>query len=223
MEIIEKIRIPTKRNNYKLVEKSMYQKFVKRFIDFSIALIAMILLFPFFVIIYIILAIVTKENPIFTQRRSGKDCRIFKIIKFKTMSNKTDAAGVLLPDKDRITKIGDILRKTSIDELPQLVNILKGDMSLIGPRPQLEEFLPLYSATQLRRHEVRPGITGWAQVNGRNKTTWTKRFKQDVWYVDNISMALDIIILYNTVKYILKSEGIDAGDGVTMEKFNGRN
>lgn len=159
----------------------------------------------------------------FTQERPGKNAKVFKLIKFKTMTNERDENGNLLPDKERITKVGAFLRSTSIDELPQLLNIIKGDMSFIGPRPLLVQYLSLYSKEQARRHEVRPGISGWAQCHGRNSISWGEKFKFDVWYVDNISLKTDIIVLYLTIKKVLCREGINSSDNTTMEYFNGHN
>ncbi|MBC8643945.1 sugar transferase [Flavobacterium lindanitolerans] len=161
------------------------------------------------------------RETIFVQKRPGKNGDIFKIVKFKTMNDKKDKQGKLLPDADRLTKIGAFVRKTSLDEIPQLINVIKGDMSLIGPRPLLVHYLHLYSDFQNRRHEVKPGITGWAQVNGRNAISWDKKFELDVWYVDNISFKLDMKILFMTVKKVIISEGINAADAATIEPFNG--
>jgi len=181
----------------------MYKYFFKRFLDLTLALCALLVLSPFLLIIIIILHFTNKGAGVFfTQNRPGKDAKIFKVIKFKTMTDERDAAGELLPDDVRLTKIGNFVRSLSIDELPQLINVLKGDMSLIGPRPLLTEYLPLYSKEQARRHEVRPGITGWAQINGRNDISWTKKFEYDVWYVDHISFALDVKIFFLTIKKI---------------------
>jgi lipopolysaccharide/colanic/teichoic acid biosynthesis glycosyltransferase len=163
------------------------------------------------------------SNIFFLQDRPGKDGKIFKIIKFKTMTDKRDNEGNLLPDNQRLTKIGKLIRSTSIDELPQLINVLKGDMSLIGPRPLLVQYLPLYTKEQVRRHDVRPGITGWAQVNGRNAISWKEKFELDVWYVDHMSFLLDLNIIYLTIKKVFKREGISSGTSVTMEPFTGDN
>ncbi len=159
----------------------------------------------------------------FTQERPGKDTKVFKLIKFKTMTNERDENGNLLPDRERITNIGAFLRSTSMDELPQLLNIIKGDMSFIGPRPLLVQYLPLYNKEQARRHEVRPGMSGWAQCHGRNSISWTEKFRYDVWYVDNISLKTDLIVIYLTIKKVLKREGINSPDNTTMEYFNGHN
>jgi lipopolysaccharide/colanic/teichoic acid biosynthesis glycosyltransferase len=199
----------------------MYKYFFKRAIDFPAALSGLILLSPLFAIIILLLSIVNKGHPFFTQDRPGKKGKIFKVIKFKTMNDKKDSNGNLLPDFERLTGFGRIIRQTSLDEIPQLLNVLKGDMSLVGPRPLLIEYLPLYDATQIRRHDVRPGITGWAQVNGRNAISWSEKFQLDVWYVDHLSFALDMRILWKTVVKVFRSEGINAGGTVTMEKFTG--
>lgn len=201
----------------------MYKYFFKRFFDFLLSLIGFIILSPIFIIISVLLFIANDGKPYFFQRRPGKNNRIFRIVKFKTMNDRKDSNGNLFPDADRLTSIGKFVRKTSLDEIPQLINVIKGDMSLIGPRPLLEEYLLLYDDIQIRRHELRPGITGWAQVNGRNSISWEQKFKMDVWYVDNISLILDIKILYMTVLKVLKSEGITSDTSVTMEKFNGSN
>jgi len=169
----------------------------------------------------ILLTVANRGTPFFIQARPGKNGKIFKIVKFKTMNDKRDASGKLLPDDQRLTKIGKIVRKTSIDEIPQLWNVLKGDMSLVGPRPLLPEYLPLYNDFQKRRHEVRPGITGWAQVNGRNAVSWQQKFEYDVWYVENLSFLLDVKILLLTVKKVFKSEGIAAEGAATVGRFKG--
>ncbi len=180
----------------------MYRYFLKRVFDFIVALVLLIFLSPLFLVTMIALWVVNRGNPFFIQRRPGKDGKIFNIIKFKTMSDRRDAEENLLPDAERLTKTGRIVRKTSLDEIPQLLNVIKGDMSLIGPRPLLEEYLPLYNMAQARRHEVRPGITGWAQVNGRNAISWEEKFKLDVWYVDNLSFSIDIMVLLKTIKKV---------------------
>lgn len=200
-----------------------YKNFIKRFFDFSIALVGLICLLPIFMVVTIGLFIANQGKPFFFQERPGKNERIFKIIKFKTMNDKKDENGNLLSDAERLTKIGSFVRKTSLDEIPQLINVLKGDMSLIGPRPLRTYYLPLYSPEQKRRHDVRPGITGWAQVNGRNAISWTKKFEYDVWYVDNISFGLDVKILFLTFKKVFKREGISKEGFVTTEAFNGHN
>lgn len=202
----------------------MYKNGIKRILDFCIALTILSAIFPILVLITIFLHFANKgAGAFFTQQRPGKNAKIFKVIKFKTMTDERDANGNLLPDAQRLTKIGRIVRSFSIDELPQLINVLKGDMSFIGPRPLLVKYLPLYSKEQMRRHEVRPGITGWAQVNGRNMITHTKKFEYDVWYVDNISFLLDLKILFLTVKKVFVREGI-SGEGIaTAETFDGTN
>lgn len=199
----------------------MYNLFLKRLVDFIGALIGLILLSPAFFIVIIGLFFANKGKPFFFQERPGKGGRIFKIVKFKTMNNKKDEFGNLLPDAERLTAIGSFVRKTSLDEIPQLINVLKGDMSLIGPRPLLVQYLSLYDAHQTRRHEVRPGITGWAQVNGRNAISWQQKFEYDVWYVDNISLILDLKILFLTLKKVFVREGISAEGHVTIEPFKG--
>lgn len=199
----------------------MYKSLFKPIIDFSLSLIGFIVLSPIFLIITLFLIIANNGNPFFLQQRPGKNNKIFKVVKFRTMNNKKDSNGNLLPDVDRLTSIGKFVRKTSLDEIPQLLNVIKGDMSLIGPRPLLIEYLPLYDEKQARRHEVRPGITGWAQVNGRNAISWEEKFELDVWYVDNISLPLDIKILTLTIQKVFKSEGISSQTSATMEKFEG--
>ena len=187
----------------------MHRHFFKRVIDFTIALVALLVIWPILLIIYIWLTIANKgAGAIFYQERPGKGEKIFRVMKFKSMTDEKDAEGKLLPEAQRLTKVGAFIRKTSIDELPQLINVLKGDMALIGPRPLLPKYIPLYNEEQHRRHDVRPGITGWAQVNGRNNVTWTEKFKLDVWYVDHCSMWLDIKILFMTVKNVLASKDI---------------
>ena len=198
----------------------MYKHFFKRVIDFTIALVALLVIWPILLIIYIWLTIANKgAGAIFYQERPGKGEKIFRVMKFKSMTDEKDAEGKLLPEAQRLTKVGAFIRKTSIDELPQLINVLKGDMALIGPRPLLPKYIPLYNEEQHRRHDVRPGITGWAQVNGRNNVTWTEKFKLDVWYVDNCSMWLDIKILFMTVKNVLASKDIV----LTTGPFTGNN
>jgi lipopolysaccharide/colanic/teichoic acid biosynthesis glycosyltransferase len=199
----------------------MYLLFFKRAIDFSASLIGLVLLFPVLVIVTLLLTIANQGKPFFFQTRPGKNQKIFKIIKFKTMTDAKDTNENLLLDVDRLTKVGRFVRKTSVDELPQLINVLKGDMSLIGPRPLLLQYLSLYSDFQNRRHEVKPGITGWAQVNGRNSISWENKFVYDVWYVDQISFLVDLKILLLTVKKVFKSEGItNEGQSIT-EAFKG--
>lgn len=200
----------------------MYKHFFKRLIDFCVALIAILCIGWFLIIIAIWFHFVNKGvGAFFLQERPGKNAKIFKVIKFKTMTDERDIEGKLLPDAKRVTKIGKFVRSTSIDELPQLINVLKGDMALIGPRPLLVQYLPLYSKEQSRRHEVKPGITGWAQVNGRNAITWEQKFEYDVWYVDHISFWLDIKILFLTIKRVFFRDGINASKNVTMEPFKG--
>ena len=199
----------------------MYKKIIKRFLDFIIALIGLILILPLFVLVIVGLFFANHGKPFFFQLRPGKNGRLFKIIKFKTMNDKKDSEGNLLSDEYRLTKIGAFVRKTSLDEIPQLLNVLKGDMSLIGPRPLLPEYLPLYNESQRRRHEVKPGITGWAQVNGRNAISWQQKFEYDVWYVENVSFLLDLKILYQTIKKVFKREGITAENSVSAEAFKG--
>lgn len=201
----------------------MYKNFQKPIFDFIISLVCFILLSPVFILVSILLGIANRGKIFFCQQRPGKDEQIFKIVKFKTMNDLKDKDGNLLPDKDRLTKIGLFVRKTSLDEIPQLLNIIKGDMSLIGPRPLLLEYLPLYSIEQRKRHTIKPGITGWAQVNGRNTVEWEEKFKLDVWYVNNISLKLDLKIIYLTILKVLRSEGINSAKSVTMDKFEGNN
>lgn len=202
----------------------MYVHFLKRLIDFTIVLVVLLVIWPILFIITIWLHFANKgAGAFFTQERPGKDGKIFKVIKYKTMTDERDADGNLLPDADRLTKVGKLVRSTSIDELPQLINVLKGDMALIGPRPLLPQYLPLYSKDQARRHEVRPGITGWAQVNGRNAISWTKKFELDVWYVDHCSFLLDLKIIFLTIKKVFIREGISQEGQATMEAFNGHN
>lgn len=200
----------------------MYRKIFKQLFDRLLALIALILLFPVFIFIIFLLSIANKGKPFFIQSRPGRSGKIFKIVKFKTMNDKIDSNGNLLPDIDRLTKIGDFVRKTSLDEIPQLINVIKGDMSLIGPRPLLTNYLHLYNDFQNRRHEVKPGITGWAQVNGRNAISWDKKFELDVWYVDNISLYLDIKIVFLTIKKVLSSKDVYTLEGEPIEPFDGK-
>ena len=202
----------------------MYKCFFKRMFDFCIALVALLCIGWFIVMVAIGLHFANKgAGAFFFQERPGKDGKIFKVIKFKTMTDERDANGELLPDADRLTKIGSFIRSTSIDELPQLINVLKGDMSLIGPRPLLVQYLPLYSKEQLRRHEVRPGISGWAQCHGRNQISWTEKFKLDVWYVDNLSLLTDLKVIFITIKKVLFREDINSDNDATMEDFDGTN
>lgn len=202
----------------------MYAHFFKRVIDFTIALVALLLIGWFLVLVAIWLHFANKRaGAFFFQERPGKDGKIFKVIKFKTMTDERDANGELLPDEARLTKVGTFVRSTSIDELPQLINVLKGDMALIGPRPLLVQYLPLYSKEQMRRHEVRPGISGWAQCHGRNQISWTEKFKLDVWYVDNISLVTDLKVIFITIKKVLFREDINSDNDATMEDFDGTN
>jgi undecaprenyl phosphate N,N'-diacetylbacillosamine 1-phosphate transferase len=199
----------------------MYKRYLKRVFDFFVALTAFMILFPIFIIVLFTLFIANKGNPFFFQTRPGKNERLFKIIKFKTMTDLKDSNGILLPDEKRLTSLGSFIRKASLDEIPQLLNVIKGDMSLIGPRPLLVQYLPLYSLEQKKRHLVRPGITGWAQVNGRNAISWQKKFELDVWYVEHQCFILDIKILFRTIKNILISEGITQVGHATTEAFKG--
>lgn len=202
----------------------MYKHFFKRIIDFTIVFIALLIIWPILLIITIWLHFANKgAGAFFTQERPGKDGKIFKVIKYKTMTDERDENGNLLPDARRLTKVGKFVRSTSIDELPQLINVLKGDMALIGPRPLRVHYLPLYSKEQARRHEVRPGITGWAQCNGRNAISWTKKFELDVWYVDNCTFWLDIRIILLTIKKVIFREDINNDSTTTMYPFDGTN
>ena len=204
----------------------MYKHFFKRFLDFWISLIALICISPILLVVTIWLHFANKgAGAFFFQERPGKDAKIFKVIKFKTMTDERDENGELLPDETRLTKVGKFVRSTSIDELPQLFNVLKGDMALIGPRPLLVQYLPLYSKEQARRHEVRPGISGWAQCHGRNAISWTEKFKLDVWYVDHVSFMTDLKVIFITIKKVLFKEDINqvGGEWATMDPFNGHN
>lgn len=202
----------------------MYKHFFKRLFDFCISLIAIICISPLLLVVTIWLHFANKgAGAFFTQPRPGKDGKIFNVIKFKTMTDERDAEGNLLPDEVRLTKVGRFVRSTSIDELPQLINVLKGDMALIGPRPLLVQYLPLYSSEQRRRHEVRPGISGWAQCHGRNKITWSEKFKLDVWYVDHLSLFTDLKVIFRTIKKVLFREDINSDNDATMEDFTGNN
>lgn len=202
----------------------MYKHFLKRFFDFWIALIALICILPILMIVTIWLHFANKgAGAFFFQERPGKNAKIFKVIKFKTMTDERDAEGNLLPDEQRLTKVGKFVRSTSIDELPQLINVLKGDMALIGPRPLLVQYLSLYSPEQARRHEVRPGISGWAQCHGRNAICWTEKFKLDVWYVDHVSLLTDLKVIFITIKNVLMRKDINSATAATMEAFNGNN
>ncbi|SFU68382.1 Sugar transferase involved in LPS biosynthesis (colanic, teichoic acid) [Porphyromonadaceae bacterium KHP3R9] len=200
----------------------MYKHFFKRLIDFCLSFLGFIIISPVFLLLWIWLSIANRgAGAFFFQERPGKDEKIFRVIKFKTMNDRKDASGNLLPDAQRLTKVGKFVRSTSLDEIPQLLNVIKGDMSLIGPRPLLVQYLPLYNETQRRRHEVRPGITGWAQVNGRNAISWEQKFAYDVWYVDNVSLSLDVKILLKTIQKVFKREGISSDTSATMEPFKG--
>ncbi|SHG59647.1 Sugar transferase involved in LPS biosynthesis (colanic, teichoic acid) [Flavobacterium johnsoniae] len=199
----------------------IYNNFIKRLLDLVFSFVGLILLSPLFFIVFISLFFLNQGRPFFTQLRPGKKEKIFKIIKFRTMNNKTDSNGVLLSDSERLTSVGSFIRKTSLDEIPQLLNVLKGDMSLIGPRPLLPEYLQLYNDFQKQRHNIRPGITGWAQVNGRNAILWQEKFELDVYYVNNLSVRLDLRIIFLTIKKVFKSEGISQKGQATMEYFKG--
>lgn len=202
----------------------MYKHYFKRVLDFSIALIALICIGWFLALVALFLHFANKGAGVFfTQERPGKNAKVFKVIKFKTMTDERGADGELLPDAERLTRVGSIVRSLSIDELPQLFNVLKGDMALIGPRPLLVKYLPLYSKEQRRRHEVRPGISGWAQCHGRNAISWTEKFKLDVWYVDHCTLWTDIQVIWITIVKVLKREGISKEGQATMEPFNGNN
>jgi len=202
---------------------NVYRIVFKGLIDKVIALVGLLVASPVFVVVTIGLYIANQGKPFFFQRRPGLNGRIFSIIKFKTMNDRKGEDGQLLSDAERLTAVGAFVRKTSLDEIPQLINVLKGDMSLIGPRPLLEEYLPLYNDRQRRRHEVKPGITGWAQINGRNTVGWSEKFEMDVWYVENISFLLDLRILWLTAMKVVKSEGVNSATSATMEKFRGNN
>jgi undecaprenyl phosphate N,N'-diacetylbacillosamine 1-phosphate transferase len=199
----------------------MYKFFIKRILDFFVALAGLVLLSPLLLLVLVCLTIANRGKPFFFQLRPGKDGNIFKIVKFKTMNDKKDSLGKLLPDNQRLTKVGLFVRKTSIDELPQLINVLIGDMSVVGPRPLLPEYLTFYNDFQVKRHNVKPGITGWAQVNGRNAIGWDRKFELDVWYADNVSFILDVKIFFQTIVKVLQRKGISASVLVTMEPFKG--
>lgn len=202
----------------------MYKHFLKRFLDFWIAFIVLVCISPLLIVVTLWLHVANKgAGAFFLQERPGKDGRIFRIIKYKTMTDERDSNGHLLPDEQRLTKVGRFVRSTSIDELPQLLNVLKGDMALIGPRPLLVQYLPLYSKEQARRHEVRPGISGWAQCHGRNAISWTEKFKLDVWYVDHVSLKTDLTVVWLTIQKVLKRADISEQGHATMEVFNGNN
>lgn len=202
----------------------MYKRYLKRWLDLVIVLCVLLVVWPVLLVIAVWLHFANKgAGAFFTQARPGKDGKLFKVIKFKSMTDERDEDGQLLPDAERLTAVGRFIRSTSLDELPQLLNVLKGDMALIGPRPLLPQYLPLYSKEQARRHEVRPGITGWAQVHGRNAISWTEKFKLDVWYVDHVSLRVDLEVVFLTIKKVLKREGISQEGQATMEMFNGNN
>jgi lipopolysaccharide/colanic/teichoic acid biosynthesis glycosyltransferase len=199
----------------------LYRNFFKRILEFLFSLAGITLISPILMVIILVLAISNQGQPFFFQTRPGKNNKLFKVIKFKTMNDRKDKQGNLLPDADRLTPIGSFIRKASLDEFPQLFNVIMGDMSLVGPRPLLVEYLPLYSKEQAKRHDVRPGITGWAQVNGRNAISWDEKFKFDVWYVKNMSFLMDVKILFLTIAKVFRSEGISSQNTVTMSKFTG--
>ncbi|GAB2783339.1 sugar transferase [Rhabdobacter roseus] len=199
----------------------MYLRFGKRLVDVLVALLGLLLLWPLLLALTLLLAVANGGKPFFSQRRPGRHERIFTLYKFKTMTDRRDAHGYLLPDAERLTPLGRLVRRTSLDELPQLWNVLVGDMSLVGPRPLLVGYLPLYNERQRLRHRVRPGITGWAQVNGRNTVSWPRKFEYDVWYVENLSASLDLKILFLTVGKVLRREGINAATSATVEPFRG--
>lgn len=202
----------------------MYKRYFKRWLDFAIVLCVLLVIWPVLLVIAVWLHFANNgAGAFFTQARPGKDGKLFKVIKFKSMTDERDGDGQLLPDAQRLTAVGRFIRSTSLDELPQLLNVLKGDMALIGPRPLLPQYLSLYSKEQARRHEVRPGITGWAQVHGRNAISWTEKFKLDVWYVDHVSLRVDLEVVFLTIKKVLKREGISQEGQATIEMFNGNN
>lgn len=224
MQFLKNIKTPINflKKSYFCKKLKMYKSLVKPFFDFLISFIGLVLSSPFFLLITFLLFIANDGKPFFFQLRPGKNGKIFKIIKFKTMNDRKDSKGKLLNDSERLTKVGNLVRKTSLDEIPQLINVLKGDMSLIGPRPLLTNYLHLYSDFQNRRHEVKPGITGWAQVNGRNAISWDKKFEYDVWYVDHISFTFDVKIFLKTILKVIKSDGINAANAATIEPFDGK-
>jgi undecaprenyl phosphate N,N'-diacetylbacillosamine 1-phosphate transferase len=201
----------------------MYPKYFKPIFDTFLSSIVLVLLSPLILLIIVMLFFSNSGSPFFIQKRPGRNNKVFKLIKFRTMNEKRDRFGELLPDCERLTSVGLFIRKTSLDELLQLINVIKGDMSIIGPRPLLVEYLELYSPEQARRHEVKPGITGWAQINGRNTISWDEKFRLDVWYVDNLSFSLDIKIIFLTVKKVFKSENINTSESITMTRFTGNN
>jgi lipopolysaccharide/colanic/teichoic acid biosynthesis glycosyltransferase len=201
----------------------LYRNIIKRPLDFVLSLLAFVVLLPVFLLVSLLLFVANRGTPFFTQIRPGRGGKLFKVIKFKTMNDKTDHMGTLLPDEIRLTSMGRFVRKTSLDEIPQLINVIKGDMSLIGPRPLLVDYLELYSQAQKRRHEVRPGITGWAQINGRNTISWNEKFQYDLYYVDNLTFTLDLKIFFITILKVFKAEGISGRGVATAEKFDGYN
>ena len=201
----------------------LYKTYIKRLMDFMVAIIILLILSPILLLLIAVLSIVNRGNPFFKQGRPGFDEKPFHVIKFRTMNNQRNVQGELLSDEERLTSVGKFVRKTSLDELPQLFNVLRGDMSLVGPRPLLVEYLSLYSPIQRRRHNVKPGITGWAQVNGRNSISWKAKFDYDIWYVNNVCFRVDLKILLITIGKVLKSEGISGRGVATAEKFNGSN
>lgn len=213
--------IAVQQNEFVKPRYGLYAKYVKRYLDVFVSLMGLIVLSPIFLLLIIIGAVEMKGNPFFMQQRPGKDEKIFNLIKFRTMTNKKDKDGKLLPDEQRLTAYGKFLRSTSLDELPELWNILKGDLSLIGPRPLLVKYLPLYNSFQRHRHDVRPGLTGYAQVHGRNQISWEKKFEMDVWYVQHITFLGDLKILADTVAVVFKREGISSETSATMEEFKG--
>ncbi len=217
-----KKKVSTEQKN-KFVEPryGFYAKYVKRYLDVFVSLVGLLVLSPVLLLLIIFGTIEMKANPFFTQKRPGKDGKIFNLIKFRTMTNEKDKEGNLLPDEQRLTAYGKFLRSTSLDELPELWNILKGDLSLIGPRPLLVKYLPLYNSFQRHRHDVRPGLTGYAQVHGRNQVSWEKKFEMDVWYVQHVTFLEDLKILFETVAVVLKREGISSETSATMEEFKG--
>ena len=204
-------------------EFMIYRNIIKRIFDFLFAFMGLVILSPICVILIILLSVVNLGNPFFLQSRPGKNGQLFKIIKFKTMNDNKNSDGVLLANNYRITSVGKIIRKLSLDEIPQLINVIKGEMSLIGPRPLLQEYLPLYNKVQIRRHNVSPGITGWAQINGRNSLSWSQKFECDLYYVDNISFKLDLQILIKTFRKTILAKDVNASKKITMVKFNGKN
>ena len=201
----------------------LYKTYIKRLMDFMVAIIILLIVSPILLLLIAVLSIGNRGNPFFKQGRPGVDEKLFHVIKFRTMNNQRNVQGELLSDEERLTSVGKFVRKTSLDELPQLLNVLRGDMSLVGPRPLLVEYLSLYSPIQRRRHNVKPGITGWAQVNGRNSISWKAKFDYDIWYVNNVSFWVDLKILLITIGKVLKSEGISGRGVATAEKFNGSN